>query len=140
MERRAEFRELLAGLARYLYDFAVTKTEKSVCKELMRGRALSIDGLETLVDLAGRADNPMVLEETLRSAVLRRLAAPKVICAFEASELEQEANHPLNIAQLLAAREKSPIRWTQVLETARQQLFATRRLIDAAVIHIERAS
>ena len=134
--RRREFYRLIHGVARYARQWAVTRREYQVCADAMRDEPrLSIDGLDTLVELTARADQPDVLGDTLRQAVFGRMASPSPLCPFEASELEQEANAPLDLAQLLAAKEQSPVRWTQVIELGRQQVYATKRLIDAASRH-----
>lgn len=85
-----------------------------------------------LVDLQTRGDAHIhyLLSTTIETIEAR--AAGKIICAFEASEFEQETNGPLNMAQLLAAREKTPVRWGQVRDTAKHQLVATKNLMVAA--------
>lgn len=132
--RKDEFRALLKEIALYLYRFASTKAEKSICQELARGRSLSIDGLDVLCDLAAKSDRPFVLENGIQRTVVQRVAAlpSPPLCAFEASRLEQQANETLNLAQLVAAEEDNPAHWGLVAELAAQQEFASDRLEKAA--------
>lgn len=130
--RRREFEHFLVAMVEYLHAFAQDKEERTVCKEVKRLRSLSVHGLKVLVRLAARSDKPFILEETMRAAVLAEMVNPTLPCVFEASESEQASNEPLNLAQLLAHKEKTPIRWTQVAETGMPQYHATRVLIDVA--------
>jgi hypothetical protein len=76
----------------------------------------------------------------VKEAVTIRKHQPAPICVFEASELEQQANAPLDSAQLFAHKEKTATRWQAVVDFGMAQLHATRRLVDSAIIHIERMS
>lgn len=140
LARRVEFRAMLAALGRHLYPYAVGATEKRVLDDLIRGRRLSIDGLEILCGIASRAGNPMCLEQAIGGAVLTRALHPVPTCVFEESEAEERSNAPLNEAQLLLAREKTPVRAIQVFELANVQAHQTRRLADAALLFAGKAS
>lgn len=136
--RRAEFARLIQEFARAHRQHCITARERAKCDDIIRGQSLSLSGLELLVDLAARSETPLAFEELIRGEVLRRLAAPALPCPFEASHAEQASNEPLNAAQLLAHQEKTPVRWWQVVETATEQLRATRTLLDAAQVHVGR--
>lgn len=138
--RRTEFLALLAEMARYLRKFAISQKEYDVCTDVVKGKRLSIAGLDLLVGIAARADKPMVIEDTIRRAIIDRLAAPQPPCPFDASESEQQVNEPLNLAQLVAHREKSPTRWIQVAELASEQERASRVLKEAAWFHVRRTA
>lgn len=128
--RGSEFLALLAEMARYLRGFATSQKEYDVCTDVMKGKRLSIAGLERLVDIAARAERPFVLEDTLHRAVLDRMTAPRT-CPFEASQYEQQSNGPADEAQLLFAREKTPVRAIQTAEVLQTQAYATKQAIDA---------
>lgn len=119
-------------VGRYLHDFAITKAEKSVCQEAMRGRSLSFDGLETLCRIAARSDRPFIVEEAVRAVVIVLHTNPPVICPLEASKQEQESNGLLDLDQLDAHREKTPVRWGRVADTGKMQMHRTRVLVDSA--------
>lgn len=132
--RRREFRKLLAAIADKLHAAALTPEEKSVCQEVKRGRSLSINGLETLVQLAARCDigQSHILEQAIARAVAER---PTVVplCAWEANERETEINGRLDNAQILAEREDSPTRWYAVGELAGEQEIISRQLRFASI-------
>lgn len=138
-EKLAELKALIGEAARGLRAYARTEREQSDCDDAIRGHRLSFRVLNTLVCLAGRSEQPFVLETAIRDAVISEVASPSM-CAFEASELEQQANEPLNYGQLLAAKEDTPTRWVTVAELAAQQEFASRRLHEASLRRAARLS
>lgn len=127
--RRQEFRKLLANAARYLYDYAATKAERSVCQEVIRGRALSIDGLEILVELAARAERPFTLEDVMRHAVLQRMAAsPAEISTLHHVEtIDQGLADPW---QVRFDRETTPVIRDATVEHCLPHLHSLRAYID----------
>jgi hypothetical protein len=129
-ERRKEFDELFSEAVRSLRPFALTERERQTVDDAARLRSLSPAGLKTLVAIAARSDRPFILEECIRSAVVAATVAAPAPCLDEANEAETESNHPLNVSQLLWERERTPVRAVGVVEAARQQLHATRILID----------
>lgn len=137
---RSLLRQAVRRTARALLD-AVPSTERSTaesqflrdCAREEGRRDLSDVTLARLLVIQGRADSvPHTLSEELRAIEARLSSEPP--CATEASDAEDESNYPLNMAQKLAERERTPTRWMQVVELARRQLCATRRLIDAASV------
>lgn len=138
--RRLEFKTLVCETARGLRSWCRTERERQRCDSVIRGASLSYEGLELLCTLAARSEQPWRLAQTIDGAVLQRAVAPAPICAIEASELEEASNGPLNEAQLLFAKEKTPVRAKQVIEAAMPQEQRTRKLIEAAHRFIGRAS
>lgn len=94
-------------------------------------RVASPTTVARLMALAARADLSHAWSDAVR-AVEVQVAPAGVPVAEEANEAEQLANEALNMAQLQAEREKSPTRWLVVWELCKQQMHATRRLMDAA--------
>lgn len=127
--RRKEFDEMFSEAVASLRPFALTESEARVVDDAARLKSLSPRGLKVLVQIAARSDRPFILEETIRTAVVSAIASPAP-CVDEANERETESNHPLNVAQLLWERERTPVRAVGVVEAARQQIHATRVLAD----------
>lgn len=97
-------------------------------------RAPSDTTLALLLTIQARAENGHVLSEQIRVLELQgRAAAP---CPFEASEAEQVHDAALDVAQLRAAREKSPTYWQAVREKAIAHMAALRHLIDATARYV----
>lgn len=84
----------------------------------------------------GGAEAEIRLEGLQREAITVRKHLPPALCVFEASELEQQANAPLDCAQLFAHKEKTATRWQAVVDFGMAQLHATRRLVESAIVHI----
>lgn len=137
---RSLLRQAVRHTARALLDTVPPAERNAAESQFLRDcareegrRDLSDVTLARLLVIQGRADSVShALSEELR-AIEARMAA-SVSCATEASDAEDESNYPLNMAQKLAERERTPTRWAQVVELARRQLNATRRLIDAASV------
>lgn len=94
-------------------------------------RKASSETLSQLLDIQSRAEAPHYLSEQFRM-IEAQLLPSKPVCIHEVSEAEQESNAALDMAQLLFAKERSPVRAVQVAETGTQQLYRTRALVDQA--------
>lgn len=139
--RRAEFKRMVCEFARSHRQFCLTSRERQSCDSIIRGASLSFDGMELLCVLAARDErDPTTLEKQIGGAVLQRALTPSPMCPFEASELEQESNGPLNLAQLKAHQEKTAVRWWHVIETGRTQIYATVRMVNSALVHVGKLS
>jgi len=114
-----------------LHDHAAaTEQERRICQDAMRGR-MSFNALMSVVRMAARSGRLSLLKATVGGAATPYLTGVP-FCADEASEMETEANAPLDLAQVIAAREQTAVRWEQVAELADQQEFASHRLSEAA--------
>lgn len=113
-----------------------SKSETDFLQDVARDRrAASPETLGAILAVQRRADYPHLFSEAVRGVELG-LAPVAPLCPFEASEAEQQANAPLDLAQLIAAKDKSRTRWEAVRDYAAKQLHATRRLLDAASLHL----
>lgn len=128
--RRAEFKDLFAALVRSVADGAISKEEKSVCAEAIKGRSLSVKGLEILLTIAARSQRPFAVEEFCRQQVLQRAsAAPSR--PFSAFEDETRAQASADVSQWQFVRERLPVRRDQALDHMTQHSHQLRRAIDA---------
>lgn len=137
--RRQELRELWAETAKKLRPYARTRKEYLRVTDAIGGQ-ISGPLLDLMVELDARAEMPGALEEFGRAAVVNRVAFPAPPCVFEASELEQRSNEPLNQMQLVATKERTPVRWGEVASLAWQQIRATVALFDAAKLASRRTA
>jgi hypothetical protein len=114
--RRTEFKKMLAAIATSLREWAISKQEKSVCDEVIRGRALSIDGLETLCTIAARSEKPFVLENAIQGAVLRRMEGIPPLCVTDTLLTETRAQSDGDENRILFHVERTPVRRDQALD------------------------
>ena len=128
--RRAEFKQLLAGLARNLRPHAHTKRERSVCDELARGRSLSVEGLEIMCELVARSEKPFALEELIRGQVLRSLATPSR-CPIDTFLDETRAQAQGDIAQGHFLVERTSTRRDAAIDALGRHWSALRVALDA---------
>lgn len=74
-----------------------------------------------------------ILSDEIRALEIH-LTPPLDLCAPEVSDAEDDSNYPLDRAQKMAEREPTPTRWLHVWELCREQMYHTRRLMDAAAL------
>lgn len=143
--RRAEFEAMLQAAVEVTAGQIKTDLPPSLRSadesqfifDCARGRrAASRETLAMLLALQARGESRTrhLLSDSIR--LVEAKTAPSPICVFEASEREEATNGPLNIAQQVAAKEKSPTRWAQVRDFALVQVHATLQLVDAAAQHV----
>lgn len=110
-----------------------SKAEAQLLYDCVKGRRGASDAtLVALMDIQARADvaHAHTLSEQIRALELRGRSR-SVPCVFEASEAEQAHDAELDLAQLAAARHKTPTYWQAVREKAIAHMAALRALIDA---------
>lgn len=116
-------------------------SESYFLHDCARGRReASRETLVRLMDLSGRADKAGLVSDMIRALEVRHSPPESQGCVYEASYGEQDANEPLNKAQMMAHQEKCPTRWSLVWELCKGQLRATQRLMDAAARHMHMPS
>lgn len=96
-------------------------------------RSATPDTLAALFTIAAQCDEPIhaLSAAFFEIEVLMCNAVP--VCATEASDAEDESNHPLNVAQKLYERERSEVRAVGVVEAAHQQLAKTFAVLRAFI-------
>jgi hypothetical protein len=114
--RRAEFRRLFALAIRKIADHAVTKQERSVCAEAIKGRSLSIDGLDILLDIAARAEKPFALEQFIGGQVIQRMAGVPSLCVTTTFLNETRAQARGDIDRSHFHVERTPVRRDQAAD------------------------
>lgn len=118
-----------------------TKDESQFLADCVAGKRMASPRvMSRLLDLQTRG--AVAVHHLLSGAIERveLVAVAGTLCAFEASEYEEQTNGPLNIAQQLAMKEKTPVRWLQVAECGTRQVVATKRLVAAASLQAQRVS
>lgn len=91
------------------------------------------DALVMVFEIARQSNEPCHALSSVFHELEVEMAAATPLCPTEASDAEDEANHPLNVAQKLWERERTPVRAVGVVEAAMQQLHKTQAILRAFI-------
>lgn len=133
--RRADLPELIRLVAEHMLATAtdLTPTERQLLYDLTGKKSgrYRFKVLERLMEIAPRAQNPHLLSEQFRRAVLVQLPRERVLCPVDTFLTETRAQAQADVAQALFLTERTQTRRDAALEKLSQHEWAIRGALDA---------